>query len=280
MDVTLKYKPREKNRLILERAWRYVQSVPYTVTLRWLFYCLLQDGTFIDKADYNNLKTILSSARKRFYRDWKPDTLADDTRISVVRGEGFSTPKSWATAMAKRGACSLTRWKGQDFFCEIWFEAKAMKGQFEYYTKNITLRPFGGDPSIPFKWAIAKALERAADFHRLDIVVLYFGDLDPKGISIPLSMVADVRRWCDASFEFVRVGLNPGDETRYNIPENPDRPGTYQWEALGDEAAKDLITSAVARYVDYDEMKTVEMLEAETTAQFRQYMADFVPERR
>lgn len=272
------YRPREKNQLVLERAWRYVQSVPYTVTLRWLFYCLLQDGTFTNKADYNNLKAILSSARKRFYQDWKPDTLADDTRVSVVRGEGFSTPESWATAIAKRGVCNLTKWRGQDFFCEIWFEAKAMKGQFEYYTKNITLRPFGGDPSIPFKWAIAKALEQAIDFHGLDTVVLYFGDLDPKGISIPQSMVADVRQWCGTDFEFIRVGLNPGDEVRYDIPENPDRPGTYQWEALSDQAAKVLITSTVARYVDYDRMQEIEKLETETTRQFRHYMANFVLE--
>lgn len=272
------YRPHKKSQLILERAWRYVQSVPYTVTLRWLFYCLLQDGTFADKTDYNSLKTILSIARKRFYEGWRPDTLADDTRVSVVRGEGFSTPQSWATALAERGACNLARWDGQDYYVEVWFEAKAMKAQFEYYTDNITLRPFGGDPSIPFKWHIAEALTRAADFHGLGMVILYFGDLDPKGISIPQSMVADVRQWCDTDFEFVRVGLNPGDGVRYNIPENPDRPGTYQWEALSDEAAKGLITSAVAQYVDYDKMREIEALETKTTAQFRQYMTSFTLE--
>ena len=48
----------------------------------------------------------------------------------------------------------------EDFYVEVWFEARAMIGQFRKYAPNVVLRPFGGFTSIPFKYEIAKDLER------------------------------------------------------------------------------------------------------------------------
>ena len=38
------YRPRGQSKEVLDRAWWHIQSVPYQVTLRWLFYRLLQEG--------------------------------------------------------------------------------------------------------------------------------------------------------------------------------------------------------------------------------------------
>jgi len=90
-------------------------------------------------------------------------------------------------------------------------------------------------------------------------VILYFGDLDPKGLTIPENAIKDIRKWCTADFDFYRAGLNPGDEHRYSIQENPDRPGTFQWEALDDSTAKELITRTIKKFLDVDLFKkTVE----------------------
>jgi hypothetical protein len=274
------YQPNARNRAILARAWEHVQAVPYQVTARWLFYRLLQEGYYHKKQDYKNrFLKLLSAARHNRYEGWRPYTLADDQREAVIRGNGFLTAESWGQAIAENLACNLARWDGQKQYLEIWFEAGAMLAQFRHYTESITLRPFFGMPSIPYKWDIAKALEAAHEKHGLPLAVLYFGDLDPAGETIPETSIADIRKWCGVAFEWVRCGLNPGHERQHNIPENPDKPGTYQWEALEDKAARELITGAVGQYVDHGVMAQIEEREAIATAAFRKYARRFVSDR-
>jgi hypothetical protein len=145
-----------------------------------------------------------------------------------------------------------------------------MRGQFEYYTDHITLRPFGGDPSIPYKWVIAKELEQASMTYQTPITIIYFGDLDPKGLAIPESAVRDIRDWCTVDFEFIRGGLNRGDEVKYGIPENPEKPGTYQWEALSDEVAGEVITGEVSRFISQGSFSETEQAEQDITEAFRE----------
>ena len=58
MTTDAAYKPHGKSKLTLDRAMGYIQAVPYRVTLRWLFYRLLQDGTYSSKQDYGQLKPL------------------------------------------------------------------------------------------------------------------------------------------------------------------------------------------------------------------------------
>ena len=269
------YKPRTEQAAVLNRALELVQSVPYKVSLRWLFYGLLQTGVYQDKAGYGNLKSLTAKARKEFYNGWTPDTLADDTRRAYPRGGGHYDETDFLEAVGEE-ECVLDKWQYQDNYVELWYEAKAMHGQFAHYTEHITLRPFGGDPSIPYKWTIAKELERTAVVYELPIIILYFGDLDPKGLTIPENAVKDIRAWCNVEFEFIRAGLNPGDEVKYSIPENPDRPGTYQWEALNDETAKHLIKNTVYKFVSQGQFSGAEKEQREITARFQEKWAEFI----
>jgi len=253
------YNPSAETRKILDEAMATLQSVPYEVTARWLFYQLLQSGIYSAKGSYKSkFLPMLSKARKNFYGGWKPKTLADDTRQAMRRGGGYRDETDFIESIIDDATCILNKHQHQKNYCELWFEAKAMKSQFEYYTKHITLRPFGGDPSINYKWEIAKDLEWAARYYGLPVVIIYFGDLDPKGLTIPESAIRDIREWCSADFTFFRAGLNPGDEHKYNIQENPDRPGTFQWEALGDTTAKELITRTIKKFLDVDLFKKAE----------------------
>lgn len=232
MVMLMSWSPREATIDLLDRAMAHVESVPYKVSIRWLFYALLQDGTFSRKQDYFALKGVLSKARKAFYGGWAPDTLVDDTRQAAYSGQGWTKPSDWLGEYIAAQECLLDAWRGQDNYVEICFEAKAMMAQFQYYTRNVILRPFGGDYSIAAKWEMAKEIEsRWERLDRPNVVILYFGDLDPKGMQIPESAECDIREWCHAPFQWIRCGLNPGDEDRYNLPENIDRPGAYQWEA-------------------------------------------------
>lgn len=271
------YTPNAASRQILDLAWSFVESVPYQVTARWLFYQLLQAGVYHDKKDYQaKYIPLMSRARHNCYGPWRPDSLADDKRRAIVRTGGSVSAAEWAREVVRDGVrCELDHFYQQQFYAELWFEAEAMVRQFEYYTHGVNLVPFSGAPSIDYKWRIAKNIETRAACYSKPVVVLYFGDLDDAGLTIPNSALADVRRWCGVDFEYVRGGLNHGDEVRFNIPENIDKPGAYQWEALSDTGARELLEGNMRKYIDFAIVDQFERDAERMQNEFQQFIAPF-----
>ena len=284
--IRSEYAPKPDTEALLARALGYVRETPYRVTARWVFYRLLQDGSLGEKADYKRLLGYLSKARKAFYNGWTPYTLADDTRGPILlqrtgyyglhlRGLGFNDTNAWLEAIKQQLNCPLKRWEGQQYYVEVWFEAAAMQGQFLHYVnENVPLLAFHGDVSIPEKWEAAQRLRRRSRDLNVPVKVLYYGDYDPKGLQIPESAREDVKDFMGfglVDFEFIRVGLNDDHPGQYNIPENPERPGTYQWEGLNDDAAQELIAQ-VDDFLDMDAFQQVADKEDNITQRFRDYL--------
>lgn len=268
------YDPRDNNIAILDRALEMVREVPYKVSLRWLFYRLLQEGYYSKKSHYNDRwSKTCSRARHAFYKGWRPDTLADETRERIVRGSGEKDADEWIESLEGGYSCILDKWYGQDHYVELWYEARAMTGQFKHYTQHITLVPMGGNPSIPYRWDIAKDLEFLSAKYDLPVVILYFGDHDPAGDSISNVVESTVSDWCNTDFEFIHCGLTLEQVQQYNIPENFEKPGQYQWEALSDEGAREIITSYTDRYVLQDAFTETSDLELEAESFVEGYMA-------
>ena len=208
----MEYSPSHESATILSRAWEHVNSVPYKVSLRWLFYRLLQDGIYHAKEDYKRLVRLTATARKRLYCGWRPNTLADATRHSRYRS-GTVLPNEVRASVIEYLSyleISLAPWPQQQNYCEIWYEAKAMTEQFEYYTSGVTLRPFGGDPSIPFKYQIAGELTAIASKFECPVTILYFGDLDDKGQQIPDSAYRDISDWTKGSHNICVLRTHTG----------------------------------------------------------------------
>lgn len=273
----MSYKPQAKTAAMLARALELVGSVPYQVSLRWLFYRVLQEGFYSSKDDYKNkFEPAISAARRAFYMGWRPDTLADETREAIVRGGRFSSVEDWLDTVARGVFCDLDRWTYQNTYVELWYEARAMSQQFEHYTDHITLRPLGGQPSIPYKWQAAKDIERLAAAYNMPVVILYFGDLDSAGETIAQVVERDVREWCAAEFKFVHCGLNAQQVKLYGVPENPEKPGEYQWEALTDDAARSIITTNTSRYLRDDGVVEAERLERQATRWLRRELVGVV----
>ena len=246
--------PREKK--ILDTGWAHVQSVPYKVSLRWLFYRLLQDGFYKTKGDYkNNFTKLFSRARHTEQGGWRPNTLEDEGRAVIVHAGGVSTEEEAIEAMrANVGDASNVAWDhffNQENYIELWFEANAMTSQFEHYSSDIDLVPMGGTASIPYKYKLARRIEAAAERYGKPIRILYFGDEDEAGHVIQATIEKDVRRWTEAEFEITWCGLTKEQAKRYRIPENFEKKG-YQWEALPDKGAREIITKAVGKYIDTD----------------------------
>lgn len=271
------WQPRPEAVAILASGLRHVQSVPYDVSARWLFYRLLQEGIYTTKEDYHGrFLPLTAKARKNFYGGWTPETLADDTRAIIEAGGGYDSPTDWLRAILNYERYNAAKWTNQDYYIECWFEAKAMRGQFEYYTRHIPLLPFGGDISIRPKWDTAKRLEEMWYRYEKPVVILYFGDDDPKGQLIPLSALADIEAWCAIPFEYKRVGLMPGQGEELGIAENPEKPGCYQWEALDDAQAGDIIQDAIGGYWNADGLEATEADEQAETEKFHGRFGKFV----
>lgn len=270
------YRPSGKNKIILDRAWYHVRSIPYRATMRWCFYRLLHDSLYGGKEDYHTFITLTSRARHNFYADWRPDTFVDDTTEFLVGSEGWRNESEWLASLYKNGvSCNIDHWYSQKQYVEVWYEARAMTRQFRYYADGITLRPFGGDAKIEAKYRIATDLNEIHQRYALPITVLYFGDYDKKGLAIPETAVRDIRGWCQVPFEFIRCGLNAGDELRYNIPENIEHPGAYQWEGLTDDAARQIITSAIEPYRDWNIYWSTKLAERDAESRMLSYLSEF-----
>ncbi len=247
------YNPKPETEKILERAWFHYESVPYKVSLRWLFYRLYHEGYYKDKDDYKpRFIELMRLVRRIMYKGWRPDSIEDDTRTIYYYGIGASSQPQALATMVDGLNVPLSHFPAQGRIYEIWFEARAMRSQFEYHTKEIPLIPFGGDPSVELKWRIAKGLETLYDKYKLPILILYFGDLDKKGGKILENNEAIIREYCNMPFDVVWCGLTMEQVDKYNIDENPNKPGAYQWEAVDDTGAGEIITEAIKRYVDID----------------------------
>jgi len=267
----MSYNPTEETREWLDWAFERIAGLEYKPTARWLFYRLVQEKGFA-KDDYKKFLQVTSKARKGYYGDWEPDTLADDTRAIInPYGQGFTNPFKWFDSQARKAPLLEIAWH-QDRLVVVCFEAKAMVGQFKHLLgeERIPLCPFGGDASVPFKYQISELIDESGDFDRegnnKTIVILYFGDYDQKGMEIPENAMRDIASWCNNSFEycdshedveegsvnFLRCGINREHIGKYKIPDRPDDPGKYQWEALDEVAAKEIVMEAVEEHWDFD----------------------------
>jgi len=250
--------PDPQTQKILNTAMRHVRSVPYIVSLRWVFYRLYQEGFYSTKEGYNNFEYLCSRARHTAWNGWQPDTLADETREAITRVYGYPNIKEALENFLSRNIdLELDHFYQQKHYIELWFEARAMASQFKHYTEKINLIPLGGMSSIPYKWDIAKRLERKNLKYKKPIVILYFGDEDLAGHRIQADVEEDARAWCNIDFEVVWCGLTKDQAIKYGIPKSIEKEG-YQWEALDDESAAKIIKSSLDKYIDHSIIERVE----------------------
>ena len=265
------YNPEPPQKAILDFAYGILGALPYKVSLRWLFYPLLQKGFYKTKKDMLKWKKLCAKARNRFYGEWRPWTLEDDTR-RIVRDIGYWEQasigdylESLPEHLARMVIFSIDHFYHQDVYVEIWFESRGMRPQFEYFTKGIPIDkvPLGGDTSIPIAWEVAKGLEEKRDRYGKKIVILYFGDYDEPGKKIKEKTADRIKRWSDAKFEVEWCGLTEEQIKKYDLPEKPDNPGSYEWESFavlgepGHEIAGEIIQSSIAKFIDLSIIKKI-----------------------
>ncbi len=268
------YNPHPRTAQILDYAMEKIKSVPYRPNSRWVFYRVYQKFG-LKKEDVKLFDNWTSKARKRFYKEWRPDILADSIRKPSFRGQGFKSVEQWlgyTIATIKNQTCILEKISKQKYYIQLWFEAEAMHEQFKYFTNgyHVSLVPFRGDVSIAIKWEIAKRLERIYKNYQKPIVILYFGDLDTKGEEIPENALKDIKNWCGINFKTYWCGLTKKQIRKYKLPENPEKPGQYQWEALEHDQAGELILNVLDKFLDKKIIDKIVEQEREAEEEFKE----------
>jgi len=261
--------PTKKSKMILDRAMEHLKSIDYPPSARWLFYRLLQDGIYTDKSDYKNTFIGLTS-RARHSGYWKPDILSDDKREAIFYeplGEDRPNPDIDKELLKARYEYMdvKNRYENYDYrdymidpnwyhstILVVMYEANAMTRQFKKYAKGLTIAPFGGQPSIPYKYQLAKYLEKQSEHYRKPLTVLYFGDYDEAGQTIFNTAREDIGKWCEYEIKWEYCGLTKEQAEYYQIPTNINHKG-YQWEALDDPDAYEIISNAIKQYIDIEE---------------------------
>lgn len=253
----------------------HLKSVPYKVSLRWLFYRLLDEGVYTQKNDYiNKFKSLMSKARHNNWDRWKPDSIEDDTRQIYWKGIGSFTESD----AIKQIQCNYDKFQDQENIVLILFEARAMHDQFSYYTKNIPLIPLGGDPSIPLKYDIASSIDWLSDRYDKPIKLVYFGDYDLKGKQIRETTLDHIQKWCNSRYDVIIGGLTLDQVTELSIKQDPDKPG-YQWESLTDQQADILINRSILPIFDQRKALRWQRQQAHVTKKWRKLLSDAINEK-
>lgn len=278
-----KWTPVSRNEERLDWIFRKIQALPYKVTMRYAFYRVMQEFGG-EKGGYGWFKDLLSKARKSFYKEWRPWTLPDDNREITSHGAGYDSPEEWVNSLLDT-RCILDKYAAQDEIVLVAFEAEAMHRQFEYYTRPyyVDLIPFKGDFGIDAKWKLAEYIKDLQTWYPGKFIrILYFGDFDTKGRKIPRSAFRDVKIWAemqgvpDEAWTWEWVGLTMAHVQKYNLPDNPDKPGEYQWESLDDPDAKEIITGALDQFVDRTTNEKIEQAQEKITERWKQAAKDFI----
>lgn len=271
------------------------QAQNIKLTLRQLYYQLVSRDIIANTLkEYSKLSDLVTTARYNGLIDW--DAIED--RIRVARRH-VEFDDIYDLVESAKQSYRLDRWKGQDFYVELFTEKDALAS---------VLKP------IADKWHIYFSVNRGYtsasamydSYERFDdiikntekhCVLLYLGDHDPSG----LDMVRDIkdrlveflmgdlvdeeeefknarRIYIEDRIDVVHIALTTEQVNKYKPPPNPakmtdprarwyvERFGKTSWEvdALRPEIMMKMVNDSILSYVDVEKMNKIISLEKTT----------------
>ncbi len=227
------------------------QAQGYKMTLRQLYYQHVKDNLITnEEKSYKNLAALISDGRLCGLIDW--DAIEDRGRVADKPYHSDSVEEHVETIKKVADGYTIDKWRGQDFYVELWVEKQALAGILEplAHQNHVTLMVNKGyssqsamyESAQRFRAGMGTEGERAEyreDYHHCtakefvgtewrgleserDGLLLYLGDHDPSGED----MVRDIRErlqmfGCGERLEVQKVALTRAQITQYNPPPNP-----------------------------------------------------------
>lgn len=241
------------------------------LTLRQLYYQHVTRNLITnEEKSYKNLGKLISDARLAGLIDW--DAIEDRVRVPRHPPEYESLEQLMDAALY---SFRLPRWKGQEYYAELWVEKDALSGVLAPIARehHVTMMVNRGYSS---QSAMHEAGMRFAgkDEEGYKTRLFYLGDHDPSGED----MVRDVQdrlAMFGSEVQVRKLALTMAQVEEYNPPPNPakmtdsranayvEQHGSSSWEvdALPPEALTGIITEALEEVIDSDKMDTVKATE-------------------
>ena len=168
-------------------------------------------------------------------------------------------------------------WKNQKYYVEAWLEKRALENTLFSITENygVYLSVAGGYPTLS---QIISAIERFQEYLDKEIVILYFGDLDPSGKDMPRYLGERLEELGVDNVTIKEIALTKDDVAKYNLPKNPSKPKdtrndwyikkygiTYavELDALEPDILRSKVESAILAYTNLDLLKKARKMDME-----------------
>lgn len=208
------------------------------ISLRKLYYELVSRLIIENKdTEYNNLSKTITKARMAGLIDW--DHICDETR-EVYQAQYFQSPKDLLQCAAK--SYRVDRWAGQNIRVEVWSEKSALTSILQPICEEYDVRYLAtrGHPSVTAKYEMRERIIDNAGEGLRQTVILYFGDHDPTGMTIPKAMM---EMFFDLRVEYFnrdllkieRLALDIDQVAALNLPPNPTKQTDPNYKAYARE---------------------------------------------
>ncbi len=250
----------------------------YTIklTIRQVFYRLVSAGILRNTINqYNILDQQLTKARwdgripftafedrSRAFQGGEPFRLIDLKSVFAQAQEEYELAED--TFKDSYSNFNLPRWHKQPKYVEVWLEKDALAGLFAQVTKkhNVRLAPCKGYPSVSFLYAGAGHLTTVPQDKQ--IVILYFGDFDMRGLDIQRHITEMLARLGFDHIDVERYALTKEQIQDYGLPPQMSKKkdtmargwvethGNVAWEldALEPNALMKIVDSAIEEHFD------------------------------
>lgn len=241
------------------------------LTLRQLYYQhVTRNWITNEEKSYKNLGKLISDARLGGLIDW--DAIQDRVRVPKQPNEFDSLEDLMHAAFS---SFRLPRWKGQDYYAELWVEKDALSNVLAPLASefHVTLMVNRGYSS---QSAMYEAGMRFVDKQGLGFIpiLFYLGDHDPSGED----MVRDVQdrlKMFGSDVTVLKIALTMAQVQQYNPPPNPakmsdsraaayvQKHGAQSWEvdALPPNVLSQLIRKAFNKILDKPKMDAIKLTE-------------------
>ncbi|MCK5643240.1 MAG: hypothetical protein KAJ19_20695 [Gammaproteobacteria bacterium] len=196
-----------------------------TLTLRQLYYQFVARGLLENtERSYKNLGNTVSKARLAGLLDW--DAIEDRGRQPDIQSQWNGlTGLVRSASLAYR----LPRWKGQEYYVELWVEKEALAGVLEQIASDfhVTLMVNKGYSSQSAMYASANRLMDGAqrEARELPVLVFYLGDHDPSGEDMVRDIADRLNMFTgrELDLEVRKLALTTEQIEEYQPPPNPTK---------------------------------------------------------
>lgn len=271
------------------------QEQQIKLTLRQLYYQLVSRDIIANTLkEYSKLSDLVTTARYNGLIDW--DAIED--RIRVPRRHA-QFDDILDLIRAAKSSYRLDRWKGQDYYVELFTEKDALASVLYPIAEkwHIFFSVNRGYTSASAMYDSYERFQDVIENTEKNCILLYLGDHDPSGLDMVRDIkdrlveflmgdmteedeafIEDRREYIEGRIEVVHIALTTEQVNKYKPPPNPakmtdprarwyvEKFGKTSWEvdALRPEVMIKLVNDSILGYVDQEKMNKIINLEKTT----------------